>query len=147
MDVPWTLPEHSLPGEPSMHMKLAMELLEEKRKEFHIQSANCFAAGISMGGFAVWDMASRLPEAFAGLFVMCGGGDIAQAPKLVNHRIFCIHGGDDGVVLTKRSRDMVKALKEAGCSSLIYEELPGIQHNCWDDALKDDRAFLQLFRG
>ena len=72
---------------------------------------------------------------------------IAQAPKLVNHRIFCIHGGDDGVVLTKRSRDMVKALKEAGCSSLIYEELPGIQHNCWDDALKDDRAFLQLFRG
>lgn len=146
VDVPWTLPEHTLPPEPSIHMKLTMELLMKKKKEFNISSGRTFLAGISMGGFAVWDIASRMPEEFAGIFAMCGGGDIAQAHKLKAHRIFCIHGGEDTVVLTKRSRDMVHALKEAGNKTLIYEELPGIQHNCWDDALKDDRAFLHLFQ-
>ena len=146
VDVPWTLPFHTLPEEPSCHMKLAMELLAEKKKEFHISSRNTFLAGISMGGFAVWDMAERIPGEFAGIFAMCGGGDISLAHRLKDHRIFCIHGGADQVVLTKRSRDMVQALKDAGNPSLIYEELPGTGHNCWDDALKDDRAFLHLFR-
>ena len=60
-------------------------------------------------------------------------------------KIWCVHGEVDTVVLTDRSRNMVRALEEAGNTCVMYEEVPGAAHNSWDHAFADDRALEYLF--
>lgn len=145
VDRPWNLPSHDIPEEPSKYMRLAMLLLEEKIREFAVDEKKIYANGISMGGFAVWDIAARMPERFAGIFPICGGADLKTAPLLKNMKVWCVHGGVDTTVLTKRSQDMVQALKEAGNTRVVYEEVAGAGHNSWDHAFADDRALEYLF--
>ncbi|MBO5760307.1 MAG: phospholipase [Lentisphaeria bacterium] len=145
VSVPWDLPCHDIPETPSKYMRLAMELLEEKIREFAVNEKRIYVNGISMGGFAAWDIAARMPERFAGIFPICGGADLKTAPLLKNMKIWCVHGEVDSTVLTQRSRDMIRALQEAGNTHTIYEEVPGAGHNSWDHAYKDDRALEYLF--
>ncbi len=145
VDVPWNTMEHTMPEEPSRPMRLAMALLNEKIREFDADPARIAGAGISMGGYGIWDMACRMPHLFTSLAVLCGGADVHQAPKLAAMRIFMIHGDEDPAVPVHRARSMYRALKEAGCKYLIYRELPGVEHNVWDPFFQSDEGMDHLF--
>ena len=84
-----------------------------------------------MGGFGTWEALSRRPEMFAAAIPVCGGGDVRQAPKLKDIPIRVFHGSADGVVMVKRSRDMVAAIRAAGGTKISYTEYPGVNHNSW----------------
>ena len=47
VDVPWESESHTLPPEPSRHMKLALALLDAKLKEFDIDRERIYALGMS----------------------------------------------------------------------------------------------------
>ena len=68
---------------------------------------------------------------FAAAIPVCGGGDVRQAPKLKDIPIRVFHGSADGVVMVKRSRDMVEAIRAAGGTKISYTEYPGVNHNSW----------------
>ena len=146
VDVPWGDLSHELPPEPSRHMKAAMELLYSAISEFRPDPGNIYAGGISMGGYGAWDIVSRMPETFSAILAICGGADVKQAPKLRHLRVCDYHGALDDVVPTSRSRDMVAALKAAGCMDILYRELPDAAHNAWDSALADETALDFIFR-
>lgn len=59
VDVPWESSSHSLPDEPSTHMRRLMELFESKLKELPINRSRIYAGGISMGGYGAWDLRPR----------------------------------------------------------------------------------------
>ena len=145
VDVPWDSESHSLPPEPSRHMKLALALLDAKLKEFDIDRERIYALGMSMGGYAVFDMVSRRPELFAAAASMCGGGDTAQAPNLRDTAFYLIHGDEDTAVPVVRSRNMAKALRDAGNPNVVYHELAGVDHNVWDPFFADDEGLDFLF--
>lgn len=145
VDVPWESESHSLPPEPSRHMKLALALLDAKLKEFDIDRERIYALGMSMGGYAVFDMVSRRPELFAAAASMCGGGDTAQAPNLRDTAFYLIHGDEDTAVPVVRSRNMAKALRDAGNPNVVYHELAGVDHNVWDPFFADDEGLDFLF--
>lgn len=145
VDVPWESESHTLPPEPSRHMKLALALLDAKLKEFDIDRERIYALGMSMGGYAVFDMVSRRPELFAAAASMCGGGDTAQAPNLRDTAFYLIHGNEDSAVPVVRSRNMAKALRDAGNPNVVYHELAGVDHNVWDPFFADDEGLDFLF--
>lgn len=145
VDVPWESESHTLPPEPSRHMKLALGLLDAKLKEFDIDRERIYTLGMSMGGYAVFDMVSRRPELFAAAASMCGGGDTAQAPNLRNTAFYLIHGDEDSAVPVVRSRNMAKALRDAGNPHVVYHELAGVNHNVWDPFFADDEGLDFLF--
>lgn len=145
VDVPWESESHTLPPEPSRHMKLALALLDAKLKEFDIDRERIYALGMSMGGYAVFDMVSRRPELFAAAASMCGGGDTAQAPNLRDTAFYLIHGDEDSAVPVVRSRNMAKALRDAGNPHVVYHELAGVNHNVWDPFFADDEGLDFLF--
>ena len=98
-----------------------------------------------MGGYGAWDIVSRMPETFSAILAICGGADVKQAPKL-RHLLVCdYHGALDTTVPTSRSRDMIAALKAAGCAEILYRELPDAAHNAWDAAFADETALDFLF--
>jgi len=65
VDVDWGLDAHTMPVEPTIQMKLTIELVKQLSKQLNIDTNRIYITGLSMGGFGVWDAISRNPEIFA----------------------------------------------------------------------------------
>jgi predicted peptidase len=86
-----------------------------------------------MGGAGTWSLAVKYPDKWAAIVPICGRGDPKQAEKIKHIPCWCFHGDADKAVKVEYSREMIKALKEAG-GSPKYTEYPGVGHNSWDRA-------------
>ena len=122
----------------------AVAALDEALKMEAADPDRVYLTGLSMGGFGAWDLAARMPERFAAVLPICGGGDEATAPRLTGLPIWCFHGADDTVVLPRRSRSMIAAVKAAG-GSPRYSELEGVGHESWTPAYRDLAVLDWLF--
>ncbi len=144
VDVSWGADSHVMPEKPSVPLSMVFDLIDKISKEYPVEPKCIYIAGPSMGGFGVWDAISRRPEIFAAAIPLCGGGDAAQAPKLVKLPIWVFHGDTDPTVKTQRSRDMVEAIKKAG-GEPKYTEYPGVGHNCYDQTFSNPEVIEWLF--
>lgn len=144
VDTPWGNPKHSMPAQPTEPLRLAFEMVAALEKEFPIDPKRVYVTGLSMGGFGTWDAIQRAPKQFAAAVPVCGGADEALAPAIAKVPVWVFHGGNDDVVKTVRSRNIVDALKKAG-GSPKYTEYPGVGHGCWDQAYQDKDLLPWLF--
>jgi predicted peptidase len=144
VDTPWSADSHSMPDQPTEPMRLSLELIEGLQAEFSIDANRLYVTGLSMGGFAVWDAIQRYPTRFAAVVPVCGGGDTTLAKQIVAVPVWAFHGDADTAVKTKRSRDMIAALKAAG-GSPKYTEYPGVGHNSWAATYANRDMFAWLF--
>lgn len=136
----------STPQPPKMTDDLgaAVAALDEVLTMEAADPGRVYLTGLSMGGFGAWDLAARMPERFAALLPICGGGDEATAPRLARLPIWCFHGADDTVVVPERSRRMIAAVKAAG-GSPRYTEFAGVGHDSWTPAYRDPAVLDWLF--
>jgi len=144
VDTPWTADKHSMPDQPTAPMRLSVELLPVLDKEFSIDPRRIYVMGLSMGGFGAWDAVQRHPNRFAAVVSVCGGGDLARAADIAHIPVWLFHGDSDGVVKTKRSRDMIDALKRAG-GSPRYTEYPNTGHDSWSATYSNPEMYDWLF--
>ena len=144
VNTPWTLNEHTMPEQASIHLKASIELIGQLQEEFSIDEKRLYVTGLSMGGFAVWDVIQRNPDLFAAAIPVCGGGDEKEAKKLTKIPIWAFHGGRDRVVKTIRSRNMIEAIKDAG-GKPKYTEYPGVGHDSWSATYKNDEVFDWMY--
>lgn len=144
VDTDWFASEHTMPEEPSWPLETAVELVNHFTETYPIDSNRIYGIGVSMGGFGIWDTLQRYPNLFAGAIPICGGGDCKLVSRFAHIPLWVFHGADDTVVQTKRSRDMVSALKIAGANP-IYTEFPQVGHNSWDYAIKEPAFFSWLY--
>jgi predicted peptidase len=137
-------PSHTMKAVPPWPMHLAMELLDKTIIENPIDTNRIYVTGLSMGGFATWDILQREPDKFAGAVPVCGGADLAFAPRLAKIPIWVFHGSADTTVQPRRSRDMVAALITAG-GHPIYTEYPGVGHGAWGPTYSNILVWDWLF--
>jgi predicted peptidase len=109
-----------------------------------VDTQRVYITGLSMGGFATWELLQREPEKFAAAMPICGGGDLAFAGTLAHVPLWIFHGGADDTVQPKRSRDMAAALVAAG-GQPIYTEYPGAGHDVWGQTYSDAKVWDWLF--
>lgn len=144
VEVHWGLDAHTMPEQPGAQLRMALELVEQFIKDNPVDTSRLYVTGLSMGGFGTWDAIQRHPGMFAAAAPVCGGGDTAQAAKLVGIPIWAWHGDKDGAVKTQRSRDMIEAIKKAG-GNPIYTELKGVGHNAWVAAYGKPEMWKWMF--
>ena len=144
VNTPWDALSHTMPEE-SSSLRLAMGMLDSEIKRTGADVTRIYISGISMGGYGTWDAVSRYPGLFAAAFPVCGGADIAQAPKLKDLPVLTFHGDSDTVVPTSRTREMVAALQAAGNKAVTYIEVPNCGHDSWFTAFRDDASWKWLF--
>jgi predicted peptidase len=144
VNVPWGDESEVQPAEPSEQLRLSLEILESVRKEFPIDANRLYVMGLSMGGFATWDVITRHPKLFAAAVPICGGGDEKMAVKIKDLPIWAFHGGADPVVKTLRTRNMIAAIKEAG-GNPKYTEYPGVGHDSWTRSFHDPQLLAWIF--
>ena len=137
-------PSHVMKKQPTWPMALAMNLLDETLAENQIDTGRVYVTGLSMGGFATWEILQRKPGTFAAAMPVCGGGDPAFARESSKIPIWIFHGSADDIVQPKRSRDMAAALIAAG-GHPIYTEYIGAGHDVWGQTYSDMKVWDWLF--
>lgn len=111
-------------------------LVEQWRNDPRVDRRRIAVTGISMGGFGTWAIVAEKPDWFAAAVPICGGGNTADAAKLVNAPIWAVHGSADSVVPVEESRRMIEAIRNAG-GQPKYTELQGIKHDSWTTTYRD----------
>ena len=143
-ETPWGELEHPTAVQPSVTMAKVIALLKKMLADYPVDRSRVYVTGLSMGGYGTWDLAARHPELFAAALPVCGGGDVAQAPRLAKVPLWTVHGDKDGAVPVENSRRMVKAVNAAG-GKAIYEELSGQGHGVWGYAYGSDKILDWFF--
>ncbi len=123
----------------------ALAMLAEISREYRVDPKRVYLTGLSMGGFGTWSLAAALPEKWAAIVPICGGGNPASAEKIKDLPCWNFHGDKDRSVPVKQSQAMIEALKKAG-GKPKYTEYPGVGHNSWDRAYATDELYDWLFK-
>ena len=116
---------------PTKHMEATIELLEHYQDELSIDDNRLYTYGMSMGGFAVWDLLARNPGKFAAAIPVAGAGDPTTAYNMGDTAIWIFHGKLDDVVPVTSSHAMLEALQDAGRTDIKYTEFPDLMHGIW----------------
>ncbi|MBD3243258.1 MAG: phospholipase [Chitinivibrionales bacterium] len=143
-DVEWGDDAHAMGAEPTRALRTALDLVDQLCRELPIDRARLYLAGISMGGYGVWDAVCRYPKRFAAAVPVCGGGDEHQAHRLVGLPLWAFHGALDRTVKPVRSRTMIAAIRAAG-GDPRYTEYPHKDHDSWVPAFTDPALYKWLF--
>jgi predicted peptidase len=124
--------------------RMVMATVKQTASDFTADAKRLYLAGVSMGGFGAWHMASQHPGKFAAVVSICGGSPLASgdrftpiARKLETTPVWVFHGSDDPIVPVNESRQMVEALKSLKGSRVRYNEYQGVGHNVWLNALAE----------
>ena len=144
VDTPFGATAHQMSKKPTWPMQLAMELIKKVIKENNIDKHRIYITGLSMGGFATWEILQREASLFAAAVPVCGGGDPAYAAKMVNLPLWIFHGDSDKTVPVNRSRDMLTAIEKAG-GHPKYTEYPGVGHDAWTPTYGNPEVWDWMF--
>jgi len=146
VDTPWTAGAYSIDNVPvSNEMVACVGLIEKLKTQHAVDPDRIYAAGLSMGGFAVWDIMTRYNEMFAAGIAVCGSGDPSKAEILKDTPMFVFHGAMDTAVPVSGSRDTVNAIRKAGSTVIEYTEYPEAGHGIWNGAFQSDQLLEKLF--
>lgn len=104
-----------------------------------------YLTGFSMGGGGTWRTAAAFPTRYAAIVPIAGGGDGRDAARLINMPIWAFHGEADDVVNVSQSKNMVKAVTDAGGHPQLTL-YPNVGHWSWGIAYADPDLYTWLFQ-
>lgn len=119
-------------------------IVDEVRKRYPVDSSRVYVVGMSMGGYAAWDLIARRPDLFAAAMPICGGGNPSRAKQIARTPVWAFHGVLDDRVDVDESRRMIAAVTKAG-GKPRYSEYPDEEHNVWHRAFKEPEFLTWLF--
>lgn len=108
----------------------ALKILDEVEKVYSVDRRREILTGWSMGGYGAWSLGAAHPQRWAAVVPVSGGGDVTRVAALKNVPVWAVHGPEDRIVFPQRSREMVKALTQAG-GSVRFDEPDGEGHLVW----------------
>lgn len=123
--------------------KRAITILEKVQQLYNVDQHRTYLTGYSMGGEGTWSLAAARPDLFAAIIPICPGSNIAAVPSLKDMPCWCFQGDADAPATLASTRRMVLAIKAAG-GKPIYQEYPGVAHNCWDLTYRNDDIYEWL---
>lgn len=145
VNMAWSGDTGTRPAQPSDAMALALGIMDSVIANFKVDTNRLYATGLSMGGYATWDCVTRFPDRFAAGAPVCGGGDFKTVtPTVAKVPVWAFHSEDDKTVKVKRTRDMIKAMREAGGQPKYFEYF-GLGHNSWGKALSEPEFLPWMF--
>ncbi len=115
---------------------LVKEITEHKNAD----PDHFYIMGASMGGYATWQLAISIPEYFAAIVPVCGGGMYWDTGRLKNMGVWAFHGALDITVRPEESQKMVDGVNKRGGNAklTIY---PDVEHASWIDTYTNPEVY------
>jgi predicted peptidase len=129
----------------SRELQAVVEIIKNVCNEYNVDKSRIYVTGLSMGGFASWDLMARHPGIFAAGMPVCGGGDPTRAKVLAEIPIRTFHGLLDDVVPTEGTREMYAAVKAQGKGNITFSEFADGDHAIWDRVYMNKTNINWLF--
>ncbi len=123
-------------------IKIAVKLVDSLVKIFPIDTNRIYVTGLSMGGFATWDIISRHPGKFAAAVPLAGGDDTSKASLIKNTPLWTFQGAVDPTVPPQGTRAMVAKLKSLGVPFVTYDTKYGTSSGNYFDSSTMTRAAI-----
>lgn len=127
------------------YMAAAIELFADVCANLPVDLARRSLYGMSMGGFAVWDILARYPHTFAAAIVAAGCGSPKQAAQMTDVALWIFHGTADNAVPFRSAEIMRDALTAAGHPSLKFTAFEGAGHGIWVPTADTEGLYDWLF--
>jgi predicted esterase len=105
-----------------------MALIADLADKLPVDMNRLYLTGSSMGGFGSFSLATKYPQVFAAVVPLCGGSDPKNAEVLKQVPLWAFHGDKDDMVPVERTRNVMKAISDAGGELGKYDELAGAGH-------------------
>ena len=126
-----------------------MALLDEVVAAHRVDERRIYLTGLSMGGFATWDLGTTFPERFAAIAPVCGGGQFATAFMSSTHKrqdlrtlaVWAFHGAKDEAVPVAESERMVGLLKRLKVAEVRLTVYPDAKHDSWTETYANPELY------
>lgn len=147
VDTPWINGAYSTDTvKESNEMVAVMELLSDLEAKYSVDEDRIYAIGLSMGGFATWDIITRHNDVIAAAIPICGGGDPSKAEVLKETPIFTFHAVNDTAVPYQGTKQTVDAIKGVGGNKIEYTQYTTGGHGIWNQAIQTKGLLEKLFK-
>jgi predicted peptidase len=126
------------------------QLLDHVEKQYRVDTNRVYLTGMSMGGSGTWSLGLTDAKRFAAIAPICGNVKPAFLKKLSPEQteaikslpVWAFHGAKDPTIPVAASERMVDALKEMGCTKVVFTKYPNADHDSWT-ATYNNGAFYQ----
>jgi len=108
-----------------------------------IDKHKIYVTGLSLGGFATWNLAQAAPERFAAIAPICGGGNLERLCIMRDIPTWVFHGAKDTAVPSEESERLVKQLREFE-SDVKFTLYPDLGHDSWTETYNDQGLYSWL---
>ena len=123
--------------------KDVMDMLADAKKRFSIDENRTYLTGLSMGGGGTMWIGLSYPDIWAAIAPVCPAppaSTLEMVPNATNFPVYFFQGDQDPAVKVDSTRKWVQRFKDAG-AQVEYTEYPGVKHNSWENAYKDEFIF------
>lgn len=153
-DFPFILVSPQCPADRWWQVDAIGALIDEVMEKHAVDAQRVYLTGLSMGGFATWELGLKTPERFAAIAPICGGGnpyppygfEPKRAEALKTMGIWAFHGGKDPVVKLAESERMVQAMKLYGCGDVELTVYPEAEHDSWTETYNNPKLYEWLLK-
>ena len=136
--------QYEMVSGPGQGVSLALEVVDDVRREFPVDDRRIYVTGQSMGGAGTWNMIASRPGFFAAAVPCCGSISKDDGTASLETPLWNFHGASDQVVPVSLSRDRIAARKKAGGNPLSTE-YAGVDHNVWEWAYTEPALVSWMF--
>jgi poly(3-hydroxybutyrate) depolymerase len=123
--------------------KDVLDMLADVKKRFKIDENRTYLTGLSMGGGGtIWIGLTR-PDIWAAIAPVCPAPPSESKYYIENAFNLPVHffqGTEDPAVKVENTRKWVEDFKKSG-AKVTYVEYPGVKHDSWVNAYKDEFIF------
>ncbi len=118
-------------------------LIRNIASKYRVDESMIWVTGLSMGGWATWDLAMAYPGYFAAIAPVCGRVNRnypSRAADLKSLAVWAFHGANDDVVFINQQAKMVKALNEGG-NEARFTIYPLSGHDSWTETYNNPELY------
>lgn len=123
----------------------ALHLLNKIQQEYSCDKNRIYVTGLSMGGYATWELLEHYGDIFAAGVPLCGFGNTENGAAFKDIPIRIYHGTADTTVSFSSSQKMYDAIIAAGGQKIELFPLLDVKHDAWNYAYADRDLFAWLF--
>lgn len=118
-----------------------LELIDHLESAYRVDPDRIYLTGLSMGGYGTWHFATLVPERFAAIAPICGGGIPYRMRYIEQLPVWAFHGDADTAVPVEESIRLVEELKKRGNEKAKITIYPGVGHDSWTETYNNSAFY------